>query len=141
MVTTLQHRDSRRQFADLFDWAEGLPNLFTLPATMRGVRIEEFTDDDKYVVRAELPGLDPEKDIKVEVANGMLTISATRLQEEHDAARSEFHYGTLTRRVLLPDGADEKAVVAKYTAGILEVTVPISAKPAETRAITIEHTD
>ena len=140
-MTTLQHRDPRRQFADLFDWAEGLPSLFPMPAMMRGVRIEEFTDDDKYVVRAELPGLDPEKDIKVEVANGMLTISATRQQEEHDAARSEFHYGTLTRRVLLPDGADEKAVVAKYTAGILEVTVPISAKAAEARTITIEHTD
>ena len=138
-MTTLQRRDGRRQLADLFDWAEGLPNLFTMP--MRGVRIEEFTEEDKYVVRAELPGLDPAKDIKVEVANGMLTISATRQQEEHDGARSEFHYGTLTRRVLLPDGADEKAVVAKYTAGILEVTVPISAKSAEARTVTIEHTD
>ena len=138
-MTTLQRRDGRRQLADLFDWAEGLPNLFTMP--MRGVRIEEFTEEDKYVVRAELPGLDPAKDIKVEVANGMLTISATRQQEEHDGARSEFHYGTLTRRVLLPDGADEKAVVARYTAGILEVTVPISAKSAEARTVTIEHTD
>ena len=138
-MTTLQRRDGRRQLADLFDWAEGLPNLFTMP--MRGVRIEEFTEEDKYVVRAELPGLDPAKDIKVEVANGMLTISATRQQEEHDGARSEFHYGALTRRVLLPDGADEQAVVAKYTAGILEVTVPLSARAAEARSITIDHTD
>jgi len=138
-MTTLQRRDGRRQLADLFDWAEGLPNLFTMP--MRGVRIEEFTEEDKYVVRAELPGLDPAKDIKVEVANGMLTISATRQQEEHDGARSEFHYGALTRRVVLPDGADEQAVVAKYTAGILEVTVPLSAKAAEARSITIDHTD
>lgn len=137
-MTTLQRRDGRRQLADLFEWAEGLPNLFTMPVTMRGVRIEEFTEEDKYVVRAELPGLDPAKDIKVEVANGMLTISATRQQEEHDGARSEFHYGALTRRVLLPDGADEQAVVAKYTAGILEVTVPLSAKAAEARSITID---
>jgi len=141
MASTLQHRDNRRQFADLFDWADGLPSLLTLPATMRGVRIEEFADGGKYVVRAELPGLDPEKDIKVEVANGMLILTATRQQEEHDGARSEFHYGTLTRRVLLPDGADEQAVVAKYGAGILEVTVPISPKAAETRTVTIEHTD
>ena len=140
-MTMIQHRDTRRQFADLFDWAEGLPSLFPMPAMMRGLRIEEFSDDDKYVIRAELPGVDPAKDVKVEVANGMLTISATRQQEEHDGTRSEFHYGTLTRRVLLPDGADEKAVVAKYTAGILEVTVPISTKPAEARTITIEHTD
>jgi hypothetical protein len=36
------------------DRAESLPSLFTMPAAMRGVRIEEFTDEDKYVVRAEL---------------------------------------------------------------------------------------
>ena len=54
-MTMIQHRDTRRQFADLFDWAEGLPSLFTMPAMMRGVRIEEFSDDDKYVVRAERP--------------------------------------------------------------------------------------
>ena len=140
-MTTLQHRDSRRQFADLFDWAEGLPSLFTMPAMMRDVRVEEFSADGKYVVRAELPGLDPAKDIKVEVANGVLTITATRQQEEHDGSRSEFHYGTLLRKVLLPEGADEKAVVAKYTAGILELTVPISAKPVEARTIPIEQAD
>lgn len=137
-MTTLQHRDNRRQFADLLDWAESWPSLFSLPATMRGVRIEEFTDNDKYVVRVELPGLDPAKDIKVEVANGVLTVAATRQQEEHDGARSEFHYGSLTRRVMLPEGADETAVAAKYAAGILEVTVPISAKPAEARTVPIE---
>ncbi|WP_329000978.1 Hsp20/alpha crystallin family protein [Kribbella sp. NBC_00709] len=140
-MTTLQHRDGRRQFADLLDWAEGLPSLFTVPAVMRDVRIEEFTSDGRYVVRAELPGLDPAKDIKVEVANGILTVTATRQQEEHDGTHSEFHYGTLLRKVLLPEGADEKTVAAKYTAGILEVTVPISAKPAEARTIAIEHTD
>ena len=140
-MTTLQHRDNRRQFVDLFDWAESLPSMFAWPATLRGVRIEEFTEEGKYVVRAELPGMDPEKDINVEVANGILTIAASRQQEEHDGSRSEFHYGAVTRRVMLPDGADEQAVVAKYAAGILEVTVPISAKPAEARTITIEHTD
>ena len=139
-MTTLEHKDNRRQFADLFDWADSLPSLFTWPAAMRGVRIEEFADDNAYVVRAELPGLDPAKDIKVEVANGMMTITATRQQEEHDGARSEFHYGSLTRRVLLPDGADEAKVEAKYAAGILEVRVPITAMAAGARTIKIEHT-
>ncbi|MFI6674281.1 Hsp20/alpha crystallin family protein [Kribbella sp. NPDC050470] len=140
-MTTLQHRDNRRQFVDLFDWAESLPSMFAWPATLRGVRLEEFTEDGKYVVRAELPGMDPAKDIKVEVANGMLTIAATRQQEEHDGSRSEFHYGSLTRRVMLPDGADEGAVAAKYAAGILEVTVPITAKTAEARTVTIDQTE
>lgn len=138
-MTTLQHKDSRHQFADLFDWAENLPTMFNWPTALRGVRIEEFTEDDAYVVRAELPGLDPAKDIKVEVANGMLTIAATRQQEEHDGARSEFHYGSLTRRVFLPDGADEAKVAAKYAAGVLEVRVPIVVKAAETRTVKIEN--
>jgi len=42
---------------------------------------------------------------------------------------------------MLPDGDDEEAVAAKHTAGILEVTVPISAKPAEARTVNIEHTE
>ena len=140
-MSMLQHRDNRRQLADLFDWAENLPSVFTWPAAIRGVRIEEFAESDRYVVRAELPGLDPDKDIKVEVANGMLTIAASRQQEEHAGGRSEFHYGALTRRVTLPEGADETAVVAKYNAGILEVSVPISVKPAEGRTIAIERTE
>jgi HSP20 family protein len=37
-MTALQHRDNRRQFAELFDWADGWPSLFNLPATMRGPR-------------------------------------------------------------------------------------------------------
>ncbi|TCN29631.1 HSP20 family protein [Kribbella orskensis] len=139
-MTTLQRKDPRRQFAELFDWAEGLPSMFSWPAVMRDVRIEEFTEDNAYVVRAELAGLDPEKDIKVEVANGMLTIAATRQEEEHEGARSEFHYGSLIRRVLLPDGADEGAVEAKYTAGILEVRVPISTRTTEARTVKIEYT-
>ncbi|GAA1579654.1 hypothetical protein GCM10009789_36760 [Kribbella sancticallisti] len=136
----LQHRDSRRQLADLFDWAESLPSMFPWQAAaMRGVRIEEFAESDRYVVRAELPGLDPDKDIKVEVANGMLTIAASRQQEEHEGGHSEFHYGALNRRVMLPDGADEAAVKATYAAGILEVTVPISPKSVEGRTIAIER--
>ncbi|TWD84604.1 HSP20 family molecular chaperone IbpA [Kribbella amoyensis] len=139
-MTTVERRDNRRQLAELFDWAEGLPSMLAWPPMMRGMRIEEYADSDRYVVKAELPGLDPAKDIEVEVAQGMLTISATRQQEEHDGGRTEFHYGALTRRVMLPDGADDTAVTAKYESGILEVTVPISAKSAETRTVPIEHT-
>ncbi|HEU4947192.1 MAG TPA: Hsp20/alpha crystallin family protein [Kribbella sp.] len=136
---TLERKDKGRQFADLFDWAEGLPSMFAWPAAIRGVRIEEYAEGDRYVVKAELPGVDPDKDVKVEIANGILTIVATRQQEERTEGRSEFHYGSFTRRVMLPDGADESGVTARYDAGILEVSVPISAKAAETRSIPIER--
>ncbi|WP_410791879.1 Hsp20/alpha crystallin family protein [Kribbella sp. C-35] len=71
----------------------------------------------------------------------MMTIAATREEEAHERGHTEFHYGALTRQVMLPDGADETAAKAKYAAGILEVTVPISAKSTETRTITIEQDD
>jgi len=87
------------------------------------------------------PGSTRTKDIKVEVANGVLTVAATRQQEEHDAGHSAFHYGSLTGQVVLPEGADEIAVSARYTNGILEVTVPISGKPTEARTVRIERTE
>lgn len=45
------------------------------------VRVEEFVDDERYLVRAELPGLDADKDIKVTVDHGRLVLSAHRSQE------------------------------------------------------------
>ncbi|GAA0927650.1 Hsp20/alpha crystallin family protein [Kribbella koreensis] len=136
-MTTLERKDGRHQFADLFDWADSLPNMFSWPAAIRGVRIEEYADGDRYVVKAELPGIDPEPDLKVEVANGILTIAATRRQEEHTGTRTEFHYGSLTRRIFLPEGADESAVTAQYDAGILEVSVPTTTRSVETRTVPI----
>lgn len=136
-MTTLVRREVRHPLAELFDWTDSLPSMLAWPP-MRGVRIEEFIEDGRYVVKAELPGLDPAKDVKVEVANGLLTITATRERQEHDGARSEFHYGSLTRQVMLPDGADEAAIQATYDAGILEVSVPVTAKSAETRTVPIE---
>lgn len=103
-------------------------------------RVEDYTEDGRYVVRAELPGLDPEKDIEVTVRAGILTIEAERREEKKEAHRSEFRYGSLTRSVTLPAGADTGKITASYDKGILEVSVPISqkAKP-EARRITVKH--
>ena len=67
------------------------------------VRIEESTEDGKYLVRAELPGFDPEKHISVTTHNGLLTISAEReAKEVAEGGRSEFYYGTFSRSDLPP---------------------------------------
>ncbi|GLY67789.1 Hsp20/alpha crystallin family protein [Amycolatopsis taiwanensis] len=89
------------------------------------VRIEESMDDGTYVVRAELPGLDPENQIKVTTQEGLLTISAERSSESSESGRSEFRYGSFTRTVSLPQGADPSKITAKYADGILEVKVPV----------------
>jgi HSP20 family protein len=66
------------------------------------LRVEEFLEDDKLVVRAELPGIDPDRDVDIDIRDHSLRIRAERRQEqrkeERGGFRSEFHYGTFTPR-------------------------------------------
>jgi HSP20 family protein len=95
------------------------------------IRVEDMLTDTEYVLRAELPGLDPGKDITVMVDEGLLTITAERREEEKVRGRSEFRYGMLQRSVRLPANADTGHVTARYDQGVLTVTVPLTTtKPA-----------
>lgn len=115
---------------DVFSWLEG-----SWPFMTNSVRVEEYAEDGKYVVRAELPGLDPEKDIHVSAEHGQLVLSAERTQQDHGRGHSEFHYGSFSRSLPLPAGARAKDISARYTDGILEVTMPApdstNAKPIQ----------
>ena len=97
------------------------------------LKIEELTEDDELVVRAELPGIDASTDVDVEVSDGVLTISATRTekkeQKDRHVHRSEFRYGSFVRSLPVPKGVDEAAITATYADGVLEVRVPA---PSET---------
>lgn len=100
------------------------------------VRIEEYFEDGRYVLRAELPGFDPDKDVKISVAGDQLSITAERTVDKHDKAHSEFFYGSFARTVRLPAGSDVNAVEARYDAGILEIMVPVK-EEADTREIPV----
>jgi HSP20 family protein len=123
-----------RDFLRSFFGAEGILDRLPDPATHL-VRVEEFLDGDTCVIRAELPGLDPNKDIELSVRDGVLHLSAERKEhteeERPDGFRSEFHYGRMSRNVRLPEGASEADVTATYKDGILEVRLPA---PQETPA-------
>jgi HSP20 family protein len=101
------------------------------------MRVEEFIEGDECVIRAELPDIDPRKNIELTVADGVLHLSAKREErteeERPDGYRSEFRYGLLTRDLRLPEGATEADVKATYKDGILEVRVP-APKPSEPEA-------
>ena len=89
----------RALFPGLVDWLESPwagPPQFT---AAQSFRVEEVARDNRYVIRAELPGLDPENDIEVTVEGSTLTIHAERRQEDSGPYRSEFRYGSLTRLV------------------------------------------
>lgn len=87
------------------------------------MRIEDYVKDGRYVLRAELPGIDPEKDLDVTASNGVLTIKADRLDTPEGTHRSEFRYGTSVRTIRLPVNADEEHIQASYDSGVLEVEV------------------
>lgn len=106
---------------DLWDWLES-PLAALRTGASNAMRIEDCVEDGRYVVRAELPGVDPDRDIDVTVDNGVLTIRAERREEQKGTRRSEFRYGALVRSLTLPAGVAEEDVRANYDKGILEVT-------------------
>ncbi len=107
------------------------------------LRVEEFQDGDELVVRAEMPGIDPEKDVEIQVTDHTLYLRAERRKEskveEKGRYRSEFSYGSFVRSVPLPATATEKDVKASYRDGILEVRVPMEQKAPEPRKIAVER--
>lgn len=122
-----------RLFGDLTDLFETDRPMFAGHV----IRIEDSLTDEQYQIRAELPGLDPEKDIQVSIDNGVLNIHAERRVEEKGRTRSEFRYGMLTRAVRLPGNADVSGVRAGYDKGVLEVTVPLKTSEAAARQIPV----
>jgi HSP20 family protein len=103
--------------------------MFESAAGPTPIRVEEFVDEKTLVIRAEMPGVDPEKDVEVSISDGVLHIRAERQEkEEHkdkNRYRSEFRYGSFTRNVALPEGVKEEDIKASYKDGVLEVRTPL----------------
>ncbi len=122
-MSTITRRSDHGPFEEILDWLES-PLALIRPGA-NTMRVEDFVKDDCYVLRAELPGINPEKDVDVTVGEGILTIRADRLDQTEGTHRSEFRYGAFTRRVALPANADETHIQASYDRGILEIDVPL----------------
>lgn len=88
------------------------------------IRVEEYRDGNTLVVRADLPGVDPDTDIELNVTEDTLHIAARRAEPDHrrlPGYRSEIRYGEFSRSVPLPRGANPDTVEASYIDGILEI--------------------
>lgn len=108
------------------------------------IPVEEVVENDQVVVRAELPGVDPEKDIEVSVQDDVLTIRAERREIAEDKAgrgyRSEFRYGRFLRQIRLPKDTSTEVISASYRDGILEVRFPAPMESgARSRRIQVER--
>jgi len=136
MSTVSLRRQPMSLFPEFSELFAGFPSLAGLrPAfDARVMRLEDEMKDGRYVVRAEMPGIDPAKDIDITVRDGQLTIKAERGEKKDFDGRSEFSYGSFVRTVSLPAGADEEDIDATYDKGILSISIGISEpKPAERR--------
>ncbi len=121
---------------------EGEPALVG-EARPHPVCVEETVEDGQLVVRAELPGIDPEKDVEVVVDGDALTIRGERRVSNQDRTssgyRTEFRYGRFLRRIPLPAGTSVEVVSASYRDGVLEVRMPAPTPKQGERRITVDR--
>jgi HSP20 family protein len=125
------HREMNRLFDDVF---RGFGNT-GLSSLMEGrlgwPRIELNDGQKELIVSAELPGM-TEKDVEVEIANGVLTIRGEKKADRTGEGKyfTERYYGSFERAIPLEDIQEDK-VEASFKNGVLTISLPKSEKPRE----------
>jgi HSP20 family protein len=103
--------------------------------------VDVFSRQGDLIVRAELPGIDPEKDVDITVEDGVLTLKGERRHEEETEEenyyRFESSYGSFQRSVPLPKNVKADDISASYENGILEVTVPQAGESSVAKKIPV----
>jgi HSP20 family protein len=117
--------------------AESGGDMLAVADWMPTVDISET--DAGYLIKAEIPEVKKE-DVKVNIQDGMLTISGERHQEKEEKNkryhRLERAYGSFSRSFRMPDDADENTVNAEFKDGMLNITLPKS-KKAESKSVSV----
>jgi len=102
--------------------------------------VDVHEEKDRFVVQADLPGVKPDQ-IEITAEKGVLTLRGERKSEKSENAegyeRVERVSGSFTRRFALPENVQADAIKAKFTNGVLEVSIPKQAVVAPTR-VTVE---
>lgn len=132
---------TEQSFRDMFRSLMSTEGIDRMWGGAHLVKVEESVDDGFYVIRAELPGMDPERDVEISMADGLLHINAEREERSEDdrgeAYRSEFRYGRFERSLRLPEGTSQDDITASYKDGILEVRVPVKQQSEKAAAARI----
>jgi HSP20 family protein len=141
-VTEEMERTFGDPFWPTFNWPAF--RGFTVPETVAWApKIDVFEKDNRLFTRVDLPGMKKE-DVKVEVTDGHLALSGERKHEKEEKKdnvyRTEREYGSFYRAVPLPEGVKLEDVKATFKDGVLEVSVPLPARPeAKVRKVEIEE--
>jgi HSP20 family protein len=104
--------------------------------------VDLYRDGDKYVLNADMPGLDPGS-VDIDVDGQLLTIRAGRTAEVQDDVSwltNERPFGSYLRQFSLGEGIDAENIAAHYDNGVLSVLLPVSqrAKPRKIQVHTGE---
>lgn len=118
------------------DWPSLPRPFFGLAATSADTAwsptVDVFEKDNRLVTRVDLPGVKKD-DVSVEVTDGHLALSGERKRDTEEKKdnfyRSEREYGSFYRAVPLPKGVKLEDVKATFADGVLEVSVPLPARP------------
>ena len=113
-----------RMFDD-FGFTIPARGAFSFPAEQRLIPAMELTAaDGGYELSVELPGLD-EKNIDVEFADGVLTVSGEKREESEKKDKgyllSERRYGSFQRQLTLPADVDPSSIKADFRKGVLKI--------------------
>ena len=130
-----------RSLFDDFFRGERMPSLGSGKAMNLSAACEISETGDGYLMKFDLPGLKKE-DIKIDLRDNRLTVSGERREEhkekdkKHRTQYSEISYGSFSRSYTFPNNVDSSKVDARYSDGVLSITVPKSAD-SQTRQIAI----
>lgn len=123
---TSWHRDIDDLFRRFFSGEREESDQLSLTGWMPAMEV--FEREGQYVIRADVPGIDP-KEVEVSVLDDALTIKGERKKshevKEKESYYSETAYGRFERRLALPKGIDPEKITARFENGVLEVSVAL----------------
>jgi len=114
-------------------------SVFESPRAPRRMPVDLYRDGDRYVLHADMPGIDPGS-IDVDVDGGQLSIRGQRTMGAQEGVRwftRERESGSFLRQFALGDGVDLDGISASYDSGVLSVIIPVSER-AKSRRITVD---
>jgi HSP20 family protein len=128
-------------FGDFYNMVDDLFN-FNWPSknNIASFRVDVQEDENKYLVEAELPGVD-KNEVNIEINEGNLNISVKREENINEEKKNYIHkerrYSSMSRSIYLSDAKSE-GIKANLENGVLKITVPKESKPNNSVKIDIE---
>ena len=117
------------------------------------VALDVVENEDEYLVKASLPGIDPQ-DLDITFEDNRLTLKG-EVREEKEVDEAHYHlrerrYGSFSRSIKMPSGIESDKIKANYDKGVLELHLPkveevkpkkIAITTSSTRVIDAESAD